>query len=44
MEARLFEEMVFPKGTIILEDKGHWNFSMIKARIIAENIFVTRIQ
>jgi len=39
-----FKETVFPKGTIILEDKGYWDFSVIKARIIAENIFVTRIK
>jgi hypothetical protein len=35
---------VFPKGTIILEDKGYWDFDVIKARIKADNTFVTRIK
>jgi len=39
-----FEQVVFPKGTIIIEDKGYWDFSVIKARIKASNIFVTRIK
>ena len=43
-DSKGFEEVVFPKGTIILEDKGYWDFSVIKARIKAENIFVTRIK
>lgn len=39
-----FEEVVFPKGTIIIEDKGYWDFSIIKSRIKASNDFVTRIK
>lgn len=39
-----FEDVVFPKGTIIIEDKGYWDFSIIKSRIKAENDFVTRIK
>ncbi len=39
-----FEEVVFPKGTIIVEDKGYWDFSIIKSRIKANNDFVTRIK
>lgn len=39
-----FEQVVFPKGTIIIEDKGYWDFSIIKSRILAENYFVTRIK
>lgn len=39
-----FEEVVFPKGTIIVEDKGYWDFSIIKSRIKASNDFVTRIK
>jgi IS4 transposase len=43
-DSKGFEEVVFPKGTIILEDKGYWDFGVIKARIKAENTFVTRIK
>jgi hypothetical protein len=43
-DSKGFGEVVFPKGTIILEDKGYWDFSVIKARIKAENTFVTRIK
>lgn len=39
-----FEDVVFPKGTIIVEDKGYWDFSIIKSRIKANNDFVTRIK
>ncbi|NCP85557.1 MAG: IS4 family transposase [Flavobacteriales bacterium] len=39
-----FEDVVFPKGTIIIEDKGYWDFSIIKSRIKAKNDFVTRIK
>lgn len=30
-----FENIVFPKGTIIIEDKGYWDFGIIKARVSA---------
>lgn len=43
-DSKGFEQVVFPKGTIILEDKGYWDFSVIKARIKADNTFVTRIK
>lgn len=43
-DSKGFEQVVFPKGTIILEDKGYWDFSVVKARIKAENTFVTRIK
>lgn len=39
-----FDQVVFSKGTIIIEDKGYWDFNVIKARVQAENIFVTRIK
>lgn len=39
-----FKDVVFPKGTIIIEDKGYWDFSIIKSRVQAENYFVTRIK
>jgi len=43
-DSKGFEQTVFPKGTIILEDKGYWDFEVIKARIKAVNTFVTRIK
>lgn len=43
-DSKGFDHVVFPKGTIIIEDKGYWDFDIIKARIKAENIFVTRIK
>lgn len=39
-----FENVVFAKDTIIVEDKGYWDFDIIKARVLAENYFVTRIK
>ena len=43
-DSKGFEEVVFPKDTIIIEDKGYWDFEVIKARIKAKNTFVTRIK
>jgi hypothetical protein len=39
-----FEQVVFPKGTIIIEDKGYWDFIVMLARVKSSNIFVTRIK
>jgi IS4 transposase len=39
-----FDDVVFPKDTIIIEDKGYWDFVIIKSRVIAGNYFVTRIK
>lgn len=35
---------VFEKGTIIVEDRGYFDFSLMMERIHAGNIFVTRIK
>ncbi len=43
-DSKGFEQVVFEKGTIILEDKGYWDFGVIRDRIKAENTFVTRIK
>jgi hypothetical protein len=43
-DSKGFDQVVFPKGTIIVEDKGYWDFAIIKARIKADNVFVTRIK
>lgn len=39
-----FECNVFEKGTIIVEDRGYFDFDLMMARIKAENHFVTRIK
>ena len=38
------ENSVFAKNTIIVEDRGYFDFDLMMARIKAENIFVTRIK
>jgi len=43
-DSKGFEQEVFAKDTIILEDKGYWDFDVIMARINAQNTFVTRIK
>ena len=37
-------QLVFSKGTIIVEDRGYFDFTLMLTRIKAENIFVTRIK
>jgi hypothetical protein len=37
-------QLVFSKGTIIVEDRGYFDFTLMLTRIRAENIFVTRIK
>lgn len=43
-DSKGFEQVVFPKGTIIVEDKGYWDFDVILARVRAGNTFITRIK
>lgn len=38
------ENFVFEKGTIVVEDRGYFDFGLMMSRIKAENIFVTRIK
>lgn len=38
------ENNVFEKGTIIVEDRGYFDFSLMLRRILANNIFVIRIK
>lgn len=37
-------QLIFPKNTIIVEDRAYFDFSLMLSRIKAENIFVTRIK
>lgn len=39
-----FEQLVFPKNTIIIEDRGYFDFTLMLNRITASNTFVTRIK
>jgi IS4 transposase len=39
-----FDNMIFPKGTIIVEDKAYFDFELMRSRALAKNIFVTRIK
>ena len=43
-DSKGFDQVVFPKDTIIIEDKGYWDFDVIKARIQAKNTFVTPVK
>ena len=37
-------DFIFEKGTIIVEDRGYFDFSLFKSRIKNQNYFVTRIK
>lgn len=38
------EQEIFPKNTIVVEDRAYFDFILMLNRIAAENIFVTRIK
>ena len=35
---------IFPKGTIVVEDRAYFDFELFKSRNDAKNIFVTRLK
>jgi len=37
-------QLIFPKDTIIVEDRAYFDFDLMLARVKAENVFVTRIK
>lgn len=37
-------QLIFVKGTIIVEDRAYFDFALMLSRIKAENVFVTRIK
>lgn len=43
-DSRGLENQVFKKDTIIVEDRGYFDFELMQARIKAQNVFVTRIK
>lgn len=38
------EQLIYPKDTVIVEDRGYFDFTLMLNRIKAGNIFVTRIK
>jgi len=38
------EQLIFAKGTIIVEDRAYFDFLLMLQRVKAENVFVTRIK
>lgn len=38
------EQLIFPKDTIIVEDRAYFDFALMLNRIKAKNVFVTRIK
>jgi len=43
-DSRGLAQMVFPKGTVIVEDRAYFDFALMRQRISADNTFVTRIK
>lgn len=37
-------QLIFPEKTVIVEDRGYFDFELMKNRILAKNTFVTRIK
>lgn len=37
-------QRIYPKGTIVIEDRGYFDFSLMRSRCQADNYFVTRIK
>jgi hypothetical protein len=38
------DQLIFPKDTIVVEDRAYFDFTLMLNRIKAENVFVTRIK
>ena len=38
------EQLIYPKNTIVVEDRAYFDFDLMLHRIKAENVFVTRIK
>jgi len=38
------DKLVFPKDTIVVEDRAYFDFTLMLSRIKAQNVFVTRIK
>ena len=38
------EQLIYPKDTVIVEDRGYFDFTLMLNRIQADNVFLTRIK
>ncbi|GAA4936108.1 hypothetical protein GCM10023314_05570 [Algibacter agarivorans] len=38
------KQLIFTKGTVIIQDRAYFDFTLMQQRIRAENIFVIRIK
>ncbi len=43
-DSKGFKDLIFTKGTIIVEDRAYFDFTLMLSRIKAKNIFVTRLK
>ncbi len=43
-DSKGFESLIFPKDTIIVEDRAYFDFTLMLSRIKAKNVFVTRLK
>jgi len=43
-DSKGLSKMIFPKDTIIVEDRAYFDFQLMLQRFQAENVFVTRIK
>ncbi len=43
-DSKGLETQIFPKGTIIVEDRAYFDFDLVKKRVGAKNVFVTRLK
>ena len=39
-----FNQLAFPKGTVIVEDRAYIDFTLLLHRIKAENVFATKVK
>lgn len=39
-----FKQLIYPKNTVVVEDRAYFDFELMMNRIKAENVFVTRIK
>lgn len=39
-----FKQLIFPKDTVIVEDRAYFDYNLMLNRIAADNVFITRIK
>ncbi len=43
-DSKGLSQMVFPKNTVVVEDRAYFDFALMGQRTAAENTFITRIK